>query len=110
MAADKKGKPLLECTEIPLSERLDGPDKYSPLNGVDLVRNKVKELHMMGCCSELLDVKYNGPCRHFSLSYLPVSVDKPLVGCKFFQAHGAAGSQLLGAYADFCAEPELSSV
>ena len=43
MAADKKGKPLLECTEIPLSEHLDGPDKYSPLNGVDLVRNKVKE-------------------------------------------------------------------
>ena len=45
-----------------------GPDKYSPLNGVELVRNKVKALHLMGCCfgkvkqrysTELLDVEYN---------------------------------------------------
>lgn len=99
---DEDGKPLLEGTGIPLSERLDGPelyrkllsealdnsitivcigfttnicallksgpDKYSPLNGIDLVRKKVKELHLMGCCfgkvkqmysTELLDVEYN---------------------------------------------------
>ena len=45
-----------------------GPDNYSPLNGVELVRNKVKALHLMGCCfgkvkqrysQELLDVEYN---------------------------------------------------
>ena len=101
-SVDGNGKPLLEGTGIPLSERLDGPelyrkllseapdrsitivcigfttnicallksgpDGYSPLNGVDLVRKKVKELHLMGCCfgkvkqrysPELLDVEYN---------------------------------------------------
>lgn len=45
-----------------------GPDKYSPLKGIDLIRNKVKALHLMGCCfgkvrqrysTELLDVEYN---------------------------------------------------
>ncbi|MDO4948941.1 MAG: nucleoside hydrolase, partial [Bacteroidales bacterium] len=44
------------------------PDEYSPLDGMELIRRKVKCLNIMGCCfakvkqrysEELLDVEYN---------------------------------------------------